>query len=72
MKSCTMVITVPNDFLAEGHDRMQILLEEKQFEPCFSGAADLEYLKPPPNDFLQKWPVSKRVNNSRADADDSG
>jgi putative SOS response-associated peptidase YedK len=71
LKFCTMIITVPNDFVAEVHDRMPILLEERQFEPWLSGAAGLEYLKPPPNDFLQKWPVSKRVNNSRADADDS-
>ena len=26
---------------------------------------------PPPNDFLQKWLVSKRVNSSRADPDHS-
>ena len=46
------------------------LLEERQFERR-TGEAGLEYLKPPPNDFLQKWPVSKRVNSSRADADDA-
>ena len=27
-------------------------------------------LKPVPDDFLQRWPVSKRVNSSKADADD--
>jgi putative SOS response-associated peptidase YedK len=32
--------------------------------------AGIEMLKPAPNDFLQKWPVSKRVNSSRADDDD--
>jgi len=71
LKSCTMIITQPNDFVAEVHDRMPVLLEERQFEPWLRGEAGLEYLKPPPNDFLQKWPVSKRVNSSRADADDS-
>ena len=30
----------------------------------------IELLKPAPNDLLQKWPVSKRVNSSRADDDD--
>jgi hypothetical protein len=29
-----------------------------------------EVLKPAPKDFLQGWPVSKRVNSSNADADD--
>ena len=32
--------------------------------------AGAEYLKPVPNDYLQRWPVSKRVNSSKADADD--
>ena len=27
--------------------------------------------KPAPNDYLQRWPVSKRVNSSKADADDA-
>jgi putative SOS response-associated peptidase YedK len=68
--SCTMIITEPNKFVAEVHDRMPVLLTEKQFDPWLSGAAGLEYLKPAPNDVLQKWPVSKRVNSSRADDDD--
>jgi putative SOS response-associated peptidase YedK len=66
-----MIITEPNDFVAEVHDRMPVLLTELQFEPWLTGQAGQEYLKPPPNDILQKWPVSKRVNSSRADADDS-
>ena len=28
-------------------------------------------LKPAPNDYLQRWPVSKRVNSSKADKDDA-
>ncbi len=71
VKSCAMIVTGPNDFVAEVHDRMPVLLAERQFEPWLSGQAGQEFLKPPPNDFLQKWPVSKRVNSSRADADDS-
>ncbi len=45
-------------------------MTEKQFDPWLSGMAGVEILKPPPNDFLQKWPVSKRVNSSRANDDD--
>lgn len=67
LKSCAMIITEPNQFVAEVHDRMPVLLTEKQFDPWLSGEAGVEYLKPAPNDFLQKWPVSKRVNSSRAD-----
>jgi hypothetical protein len=59
LKSCTMIITEPNKFVAEVHDRMPVLLTEKQFDPWLSGEAGVEYLEPAPNDFLQKWPVSK-------------
>jgi putative SOS response-associated peptidase YedK len=33
LKSCTMIITEPNAFVAEVHDRMPALLAEKDFEP---------------------------------------
>ena len=46
-------------------------LTEEQFAPWLSGEAGVEYLKPAPNDYLQRWPVSKRVNSSKADADDA-
>jgi putative SOS response-associated peptidase YedK len=70
LKSCTMIITEPNEFVAEVHDRMPVLLTEQQFDPWLSGEAGVEYLKSAPNDFLQKWQVSKRVNSSRADDND--
>ena len=65
-----MIITEPNKFVAEVHDRAPVLLAEEVFEPWLSGKAGLELLKPAPNDFLQKWPVSRRVNSSRASDDD--
>ena len=70
LKSCTMIITEPNEFAAETHDRMPVFLTEEQFAPWLSGDPGVEYLKPVPNDCLQRWPVSKRVNSSKADADD--
>jgi putative SOS response-associated peptidase YedK len=33
LKSCTMIITEPNKFVAEVHDRMTVLLAEKDYEP---------------------------------------
>jgi putative SOS response-associated peptidase YedK len=65
-----MIITEPNEFVAAVHDRMPVLLTEQEFEPWLSGAAGLELLKPAPDDLLQRWPVSKRVNSSRAPDDD--
>jgi putative SOS response-associated peptidase YedK len=71
LTSCTMIITEPNRFVADVHDRMPILLAEEDFEPWLSGRAGLELLKPAPDDLLQSWPVSRRVNSSRASDDDA-
>jgi len=70
VKSCAMVITDANEFVAEVHDRMPVILEVDQFERWLSGSAGLEMLKPAANDVLQRWPVSRRVNSSRASDDD--
>jgi putative SOS response-associated peptidase YedK len=71
LKSCTMIITEPNDMAAQIHDRMPAFLTEAQFAPWLSGEAGAGMLKPVPNDYLQRWPVSKRVNSSKADAEDA-
>ena len=70
LKSCSMIITEPNRFVVEVHDRMPVLLSEDDFEPWLSGEVGLEVLKPAPDDLLQRRPVSKRVNRSRAPDDD--
>ena len=57
-------------FVAEVHDRMPVLLAEQNYEPWLSGAAGTELLRPADEDLLQRWPVSKRVNSSRAPDDD--
>src|ERR1019366_6251381 len=73
VRSCSMLITEPNKYVADVHDRMPVILEPKDFEQWERGdvkdAAAL--MKPASEDVLQKWPVSKRVNNSRADGDDA-
>jgi putative SOS response-associated peptidase YedK len=56
-KSCTMIITEPNNFVAKVHDRLPVLLTEKDFEPWLSVSAGLELLKPAAEDLLQRWPV---------------
>ena len=69
VKSCTMLITEPNDFVAEVHDRMPVVLERKDFVSWLNDGGSA-LLKPAANDVLQRWPVSRRVNSSRAPADD--
>ena len=73
LMSCTMVITEPNKFVAEVHDRMPVILEKKEFEQWERGSAGdaAALMKPADEDVLQKWPVSMRVNSSRTDGDDA-
>jgi putative SOS response-associated peptidase YedK len=70
LHSCTMIIGEPNRFVAEVHDRMPIVLEPAQFGPWLTGQAGLEILKSTAEEVLDKHPVSKRVNSSRASDED--
>jgi SOS response associated peptidase (SRAP) len=65
-----MIITEANDFVRKIHDRMPALLTPYQFDPWLSGSAGLELLTPWTQRSLQMWPVSRRVNSSRAPVDD--
>jgi putative SOS response-associated peptidase YedK len=60
-----MIISNPNDFVAEVHDQMPVLLIQEQFDHSLSGNMGVEELKPVSNDYLQRS-VSKRVNSSKA------
>jgi putative SOS response-associated peptidase YedK len=71
IRSCAMIITEANEFVGELYDRMPVILEPEQFEAWLTGTAGLEILKPAANDVLQCWPVSRRVNSSRAPDDDT-
>jgi putative SOS response-associated peptidase YedK len=68
-----MLITAPNKLAATIHDRMPMILEAKNFERWEHGNAEdaAALMRPAADDVLQKWPVSKRVNSSRADGDDA-
>src|SRR5450759_4708467 len=74
-KSCTMIITEPNKFVAGIHDRMPVILEEKQFDAWLDDSAVpaslVKMLKPAGERVLACHPVSKRVNSARADGDDA-
>lgn len=70
LKSCTMIITEANKFVSEFHDRMPVLLTPYQFDAWLSGSAGLEVLKPWAQSSLRAYPVSRRVNSSRAPSND--
>ena len=73
VRSCAMVIGEPNKLVAEVHDRMPVILEPEDFEQWERGdlkdAAAL--MKPASEGVLQRHAVSRRVNSSRADANDT-
>jgi putative SOS response-associated peptidase YedK len=46
------------------------LLLPKDFDHWLADTAGTELLKPAPSDYLQVWPVSRRVNSSRTAGDD--
>ena len=73
IRSCSMVITEPNKFVAEVHDRMPVILEAKDFEQWERGDVTeaTKLMRPAAEKVLQKWPVSKRVNSSRTSDEDS-
>ena len=70
--TCSMLIIEPNKFVAEVHNRMPIMLDPKDFDQWERGDAKdaAALMKPAEDELLQKWPVSKRVNSSRADEND--
>jgi putative SOS response-associated peptidase YedK len=65
-----MIITTANEFVSKVHDRMPALLTPFQFDAWLSGSAGVELLMPWAQRSLQVWPVSRRVNSSRAPSDD--
>ncbi len=67
--SCTMIITGANELVSKIHDRMPALLTPFQFDAWLSGSGGPELLMPWARS-LQVWPVSRRVNSSRAQSDD--
>jgi putative SOS response-associated peptidase YedK len=70
LKSCTMIVTNANKLTSQIHDRMPVLLQPNNFDRWLDGRAGTELLKPAPDDNLQVWRVSRRVNSSRATDDD--
>jgi len=70
LMSCTMIVTGANDLASKIHDRMPVLLVPKDFENWLTGKAGIDLFRPAPDDYLQVWPVSRRVNTSRAAGDD--
>ena len=66
VRSFTVVTTEPNDFLADYHHRMAVVLDAEAGERWLS-ADDPSDLLEPCDVELQAWPVSQAVNNPAND-----
>lgn len=75
LETCTLITTGPNDLLAPIHDRMPVILEEKDFDRwLFSSPEDATSLGallcPYPAGEMEAFPVGLRVNHPGNDAPD--
>ncbi|WOO39868.1 SOS response-associated peptidase [Rubellicoccus peritrichatus] len=72
IESCTILTTTPNKEMASVHHRMPVIIEEVEFDRWLSTetqrASDVEdLLRPAPDGFFERYPVTDLVNNARND-----
>jgi putative SOS response-associated peptidase YedK len=68
--SCTIIVSGASAWMEPYHDRMPVLLEEKDFDGWLDGSLGPEMLKPAPESALREWMVSKRINRTGEGDDD--
>ena len=64
VRSCTILTTEANAFMAEIHNRMPVILEPRQFAAWLEGA-DRDPLEACAEELLEAHPVDKAVGNVR-------
>jgi putative SOS response-associated peptidase YedK len=70
VESCTIITTEANDLVRPVHERMPVILAEGILDHWLGGGSTDEMralLKPAPEDFLEAFPVSLRVNSPSND-----
>jgi putative SOS response-associated peptidase YedK len=72
LRSCTIVTTDANATMAPVHDRMPVMLAADAWDRWLDrevtdGTAVVDLLRPAPDELLELWPVSPRVNSARND-----
>jgi putative SOS response-associated peptidase YedK len=64
--SYTIITTVPNAFVARVHDRMPVVLDERDYGRWLDGSGNpRDLLKACHNEVLYNYPVSRQVNSVR-------
>lgn len=72
MDSATIIVGSANDWMSRFHNRMPVILDWRDANAWMAGGDPGALLRPPPEDSLQEWIVSARVNRSGVgDADPS-
>ncbi len=71
VQSCAIIVCTANRFTRTIHDRMPVILAEKDLGLWLSGMAGVERLRPAQENLLRMWPVSRRVNRSDSGDDPS-
>jgi putative SOS response-associated peptidase YedK len=64
VNSATIVVGPANAWMERFHNRMPIILDWRDAEAWIAGEQPGELLNPPPENALQEWVVSSRVNRS--------
>ena len=66
IESYTILTSEPNDFMARIHNRMPVILGQDDHDRWLDLDADpADVLKPCPADWLEAYPVDKRIGNVR-------
>jgi putative SOS response-associated peptidase YedK len=68
--SCTIIVSGASAWMEPYHDRMPVLLEEKDFDAWLGGSLGPEVLKPAPESALREWTISPRLNRTGVGDDD--
>lgn len=63
--SFTILTTGPNDTVRQFHDRMPVILADRDYDAWLSGEDPRDLLRPAHNELLFVYPVSPRVNSVR-------
>lgn len=72
LRTCCIITTSPNAVMGPIHDRMPVILDQRDWDAWLEAPFDevIGLLKPYESDGIQSWPVSKRV--SKTVDDDAG
>lgn len=70
IQSCTIITCGANGFMERIHNRMPVILDEKDWKPWLAEPR-IDLLKPANDDALQAWRVSTKVNSSRYQGEDT-